>query len=369
MHPTDGALRRALDEPASLADADRQHVAACERCQRAMADAATDRDYAHTVLTAADETTGQSLETSWRRLTDEMSAQPHPAAAATPSHPRRRRLHRATVLGAAGAVLVIGGATAAAANDWLPVFRTESVAPVSVPVSMSDVTNLGGLADLSDLSAYGNWEHQTTPQLRSVPNAEAAAQRTGLTVTPVPDLPTGVTGEPTYHVVAQQSAVFQFSSAKTKRAVAQAGGTLPPLPGALDGAVLRLRAGPAVVRLWQQSSGLPTLVIAEIGAPVAESSGVSLDVLRDALLSLPGMPPELAAQLRAVTSDGTTLPIPVPADQFSTSATHVGSAPATLLRSTDGTLTGVVWVSDGLLRVVAGPLSESEVVSVANELG
>jgi len=368
MHPTDGALRRALDEPASLADADRQHVTTCERCQRAMAEAATDRDYARAVLTVADAPTQTSLEATWRRLTDATAAQPRPAAE-PPTRLRRRRLHRVTVLAAAGAVVVIGGATAAAANDWLPVFHTESVAPVSVPLSMSDVTNLASLADLSDLSAYGHWEHRTRPRLTSVPDVGAAEQRTGLTVMPVPDLPTGVTGDPTYHVIEQQSAVFQFSSAKVKHAVAQAGGTPPPLPEALDGAVLRLQAGPAVVRVWQQTSGLPTLVIAEIGAPVAESSGVPLDVLRNALLSLPGMPPELAAQLRAVTSDGTTLPIPVPENQFSTSATHVGSAPATLLRSTDGTLSGVVWVSDGLLRVVAGPLSESEVVSVANELG
>ena len=31
-HPTEGVLRRLLDEPAGVADADRQHVADCQRC-------------------------------------------------------------------------------------------------------------------------------------------------------------------------------------------------------------------------------------------------------------------------------------------------------------------------------------------------
>ena len=369
MHPTDGALRRALDEPASLADADREHVLTCPRCQGALSDAADDRDHASAAVTIDDWPDETSLEQQWRRLTDAVASQPQAATADLSTHPRRRRFHRATVLTAAGAVLVIGGATAAAAGDWLQVFRTESVAPVSVPLSMSDVTDVSALADLSDLSAYGRWQYLSNPRLLPVPNASAAEQRTGLTIAPVPDLPTGVTGSPSYHVVEQQSAVFTFSSNKASQAVNRAGGTLPALPQALDGAVLRLRAGPAVVRLWQQGSGIPTLVIAEIGAPVAESSGVPLAVFRDTLLSLPGMPPALADQLRTVTSDGTTLPIPVPRDQFTTSATEVGGTPATLLQSKDGTLCGVVWVSDGVVRIVAGPLSSSEVVSVANELG
>ncbi len=369
MHPTDGALRRALDEPASMSDADREHVLTCPRCQSGISDAADDRDHASAALALDDAHDETSLEQQWGRLSDAVASQSPATTGDISAHPRHRRLHRATVLTAAGAVLVIGGATAAAAGDWLQVFRTESVAPVSVPLSMSDVTDLSAMTGLSDLSAYGHWQYLSSPQLQPVPSANAAQQRTGLTLAPVPDLPTGVTGSPTYQVVEQQSAVFTFSSNKARQAVTRAGASLPALPEALDGAVLRLRAGPAVVRLWDQGSGIPTLVIAEIGAPVAESSGVPLAVFRDTLLSLPGIPPALADQLRAVTSDGTTLPIPVPRDQFTTSATDVGGTAATLLQSKDGTLCGVVWVANGVVRIVAGPLSASEVVSVANELG
>ena len=47
-HPTEGVLRRMLDEPAGVADSDRQHAAACPQCLAAVAtmreDAAADAD-------------------------------------------------------------------------------------------------------------------------------------------------------------------------------------------------------------------------------------------------------------------------------------------------------------------------------------
>jgi hypothetical protein len=372
MHPTDGALRRALDEPASLPDVDREHLATCAQCQQTLADATADRDYTQALLSGnvAVADTDQSLDAQWQQLRAAGATPTVSTSPGTAQRPRRRRVHRATVLTAAGAVLVIGGATAAAANDWLPVFHTESVAPVSISSSsMSDLTDLASAVDLSGLSAYGRWQQLSQSQLATVPDAAAAERRTGLTVMPLTDLPVGVTGEPSYHVVGQQSGVFQFSAQKAQNTVTAAGGALPALPPALDGAQLRLQAGPAVLRVWQQHSGIPSLVVAEVAAPTAQTSGVSLSVLRDALLSLPGLPSDLAAQLRAVTSDGTTLPIPVTNNQFTSSTTTVAGTPATLIASKDGALTGVIWVSDGIVRVVGGPLSESEVLSVANQLG
>ena len=41
-HPTDGTLRRLLDEPAGVADADREHVAGCPECLTGLAAAQQD---------------------------------------------------------------------------------------------------------------------------------------------------------------------------------------------------------------------------------------------------------------------------------------------------------------------------------------
>jgi hypothetical protein len=95
---------------------------------------------------------------------------------------------------------------------------------------------------------------------------------------------------------------------------------------------------------------------------------VPFDAARDYLLDLPGMPEEVEQQLRGYSADGTTLPLPVPADEATASETDVGGVPATLLRSRDGAFTAVVWVEDGVVTAVAGSLSDDEVLSVARGL-
>jgi anti-sigma factor RsiW len=89
---------------------------------------------------------------------------------------------------------------------------------------------------------------------------------------------------------------------------------------------------------------------------------------RDYLLSLPGLPEDIASQLRSFSGDGTTLPLPVPAEHVTTSTADVGGVPATVITSRDGTMAGVVWVDDGVVTAVVGSLSADEVLSVARGL-
>ena len=108
--------------------------------------------------------------------------------------------------------------------------------------------------------------------------------------------------------------------------------------------------------------------MARTAAPTAFSSGIPFETARDYLLDLPGMPEEVADQLRGYSADGGTLPLPVPADEAIASETDVDGVPATLLRSRDGALTAVVWVDEGVVTAVAGSLSADEVLSVARGL-
>ena len=167
----------------------------------------------------------------------------------------------------------------------------------------------------------------------------------------------------------KQVATFTFSQHKAAAAVNAAGQSLPPLPAGLDGAVLRLELGPAVVQTWSQQSGAPTLIVAQVVAPSASSNGIPLATLRDALLSLPGLPDDVAAELRAATGDGTTLPLPVPTDEYTTASADVSGTPATILTSRDQSVAGVVWLDGGVVTIVAGPLDAQEVLSVADGLG
>ncbi|NEK56689.1 hypothetical protein GCU56_02210 [Geodermatophilus sabuli] len=354
-HPTDGTLRRLVDEPVGVADADREHVAGCPVCLSGLAAAQADAALAGAALDAR---VSPDVDAGWHRLSHAVPVRARPASAART--PRRRALLRSPVVAVAGVVALLTGAGAAAAADWLQIFRTEQIAPVAV--SSAD------LVALPDLTAYGDVEVVEEPDVREVADAAAAEEATGLPVPQVGDLPRGVSGDPAYQAGGRLSAVFTFSAEEAAQAAAAAGETLPPAPPGLDGGQFRLSAGPGVAAVWSSDSGLPGLVVARAVAPTGESSGVPFETARDHLLSLPGLPDEVASQLRSFSGDGTTLPLPVPAEFVSSSGADVGGVPATVLTSRDGVLAAVVWVEDGIVTAVAGSLSADEVLSVARGL-
>src|SRR4051794_6444515 len=364
-HPTDGTLRRLLDEPAGVPDPDRQHVAGCPVCLAGLAEA---RQAASVTAAALDTDVVTDVDRGWLRLTAATSAR---TPARTPADARSRsatgaparrwsRAVRSPVVAALGVAIVLGGAGAAAATDWLQVFHTDQITPVQV--SSAD------LVALPDVSAYGDLRVVSEPNVREVPDAAAARAATGLDLPEVAELPTNVTGEPTYTVGDQLIADFTFSADRAAQAAAVAGEPLPPVPAGLDGSTFRLVAGPGTAATWSESRGLPALVVARVAAPTASSSGVPFETARDYLLSVPGLPDDLAAQLRAFPEGDSPLPLPVPAELATTSTADVGGHEATVLASRDGSMTGVVWVEDGVITAVGGSLSEDEVLTVAREL-
>lgn len=343
MHPSEGTLRRLVDEPDGVAAAEREHVAGCPPC-RAGLDAA--REDAELVAVALAADVAVDVDAAWQRL----------IAASPRRRSRFRALLRQPALAGVAAALVLGGAGVAAASGWLKIFQTEEIAPIAI-----------GAADLvavPDLDAYGELVVTREPDLHRVPDAATAAAETGLDVPRVATLPRGVSGEPVYQVGGRMTAVFTFSAERAARAA----GTAPPPPPDLDGTRLRLVAGPGVAQVWEQRSGAPGLIVGRAGAPRAYSSGASFETVRDYLLSLPGVPEDIAAQLRTFNADGSTLPLPVPSRHFTSSPDQVNGLPATVLAARDRTMAAVVWVQDGRVTVVAGSLDADEVLTVAREL-
>jgi len=265
---------------------------------------------------------------------------------------------RSPVVAVAGVVLLMTGAGIAAAADWLPIFRTEQIAPVTITAD--------DLVALPDLSAYGTVTVIDEPDVHRVADPAAAAALTGLAVPEVVDLPTGVSGEPEILAGGQAGLEFTFSAAKAAQAVAPA--TLPAPPPGLDGSRFRLAAGPGVMQVWTADSGLPALAVGRAVAPTGYSSGVAFGTARDYVLSLPGLPADLVSQLSTFSGDGTTLPLPLPADLVTSAPAEVNGTPAQVLTSTDGALTAAVWVQDGVVTVVGGSLSADEVLTVARGL-
>jgi hypothetical protein len=349
-HPTDGTLRRLVDEPEGVADADREHVAACSAC---LAGLATAREDAAAVSAALSVEIDPDIDEAWRRL---LGDERRPAAAV--AHERRWRAKlRSPLIATVGVGLVLGGAGAAAAANWLEIFRTEQVAPLAV-----DQADLVKLPDLTD---FGDVDVTKPVEIRQADDAAAAAARTGLSVPLVNALPRGVTGAPEYHVSDQASAEFTFSAEKARETGGE--GSPPPPPG-LDGSQFRLNAGPGLVAVWPSASGLPALIVGRAVAPTVDSSGIAFETARDYILSLPGLPEDVASQLRAFSREGSTLPVVVPTAEMTATATDVGGTPATVFTSRDGAVAAVIWVDDGKVTAVAGSLSDDEVLSVARNL-
>ncbi|TDD40227.1 hypothetical protein E1287_01545 [Actinomadura sp. KC06] len=356
-HPSDGTLRRILDEPSGVAGHDRDHVAGCAACLSGLAAVQEDADAAGSAL---DVGFTPDVEVGWNRLVAAVAAgEAAPEPAADPPGRWRTKL-RNPVVAIVGVVALLGGAGVAAAADWFQIFRAEKVAPVTAPRA--------DLVRLPELDAFGDLAVTSKIEVRQVADAAAARKATGLAVPRVSGLPRGVTGEPAYRVGGKASALFTFSMAKTAQTVASAGGKAPPPPPGLDGSRYRLGAGPGVVMAWSQGRPAPALIVARAVAPTVYSSSVPFATARDYLLSLPTLPENVRAQLRAYSGTGTTLPLFVSVEKMKTSTADVGGIPATVLTARDGAMAGVVWADDGIVTAVAGSLSAGEVLSVARGL-
>ncbi|HKY69193.1 MAG TPA: hypothetical protein VJM49_22575, partial [Acidimicrobiales bacterium] len=268
---------------------------------------------------------------------------------------------RRPVVAGVAVAAVLAGAGAAAATDWLQIFRTERIAPVSLSTA-----DLNAVPDLED---YGEVVVSGDPDVHEVADAAAAAAETDLDVPEAASLPRGVSGEPTYQVGGEVSVTFTYSEDEAARTAAEAEQPLPPAPPGVDGSRVRLVAGPGVAAIWAESVGGPDLVVGRALAPRAFSdSGVPFEALRDHLLSLPGLPEDVAASLRAFGTEGSTLPLPVPTEHVTTSSAEVDGVPATVFATRDRSLAAVTWVEDGVMTVVAGPLDADEVLAVAGSL-
>lgn len=358
-HPSEGVLRRLLDEPAAVAASDRDHAATCSRCHAELAGMRNDADLVGAFFPQVGE---PDIDNGWRRLSSATASGRRSPLGVAHLGGRVRNLIRRPVVAGVAVAAVLAGAGTAAANDWFQIFETEKIAPVAF--SASD------LNALPDLRSYGDVSLDGQPDVRRVTDAATAGEETGLDVPEVTRLPRGVVGDPVYQVGNEMAVTFTFSAVRAAQAAAAAGERLPTPPPGMDGSEVRLVAGPGVAQVWRsQSSGVPALVVGRALAPRAfSSSGVPFEAMRAYLLSLPGLPRQVAATLRTFNADDSTLPLPIPAGRVTTSSAQVAGEPATVLASRDATMAAVAWVDDGVLTVVAGSLGADEVLSVARGL-
>ncbi len=276
------------------------------------------------------------------------------------------------VMAAAAAVVVIGAAAfTGLADTVLTVFEPKQVATVQV-----DPSQLRGIPDPSQ---YGTLTWIVKPAPHTVASASAASAEAGFTVLSPASLPAGVPAALRFTVINEAKATFQFDEAKARAAAAQVSATIPPMPAAIASTTLTMTGGPAIVQQYggggsattYSGGSVPTgatLIIVQARAPVVTSNGATVQELRDYALVQPGIPPSVAAQIRAIGDPVRTLLIPVGIDPQNARTATVRGTQGYLVGDQTGLGSGVVWLERGYVFAVMGSLKESELLSLVNGL-
>jgi len=364
-HLADGTLRRMVDDPDAKVGADAAHLESCAECQ-ARFEAVSDDARSISALLAVPEArvdVGRAFAT----VMGAPQARPALGLRLPFFRPSARPLTLAFVAAVAAAALVV---VAFAANGFF--FKPTTVK--TVPITFADIEALSQLANYGTLT----WTKQ--PELQATTSAaDAAAIAGGLQPPVVAKLPAGVSTTVTYGGMSEAQATFTFSAAKAAASAAAQGKTLPTMPAEMDGATLTITVGPAVGEVYGNLSNpangadtntinLPQLIVARSAAPQATATKVSLTQFEDYILAQPGISDQLKNAIKAIGDPSTTLLIPVPVQYATSAQVTVQGVEGVALGDNTGVGSGVVWVKNGSVYVVAGSIKQSDALDIANNL-
>ncbi len=371
--PDPGALRALLDgERPDL----RAHVDGCESCTAQSAALSTDGGWAASVLAG-----GPGPVDAERALRHRVREAPSgPVAAPMPA--RRRRPDLTRFAAALIAVVVIAGivtpAGRAAADALLATFRAESIQVVPVDVATLDPRALEGLLEVAQVDGP-----EDIVQPNRVGSLTEAAQVAGF----MPEaldaaaLPANLGGSsfipgldpPDEGEVVDSIEVTRPASTGAVEIIVSAPQQVrisfpdeAGIPAELVGTTLVLDLPGVVLQAVGGEEGIPAFVRGEAGLlGVAVEGGRTLAEVRDALLALPGLPPETVAALRGIEDWETTLPLPVPLGSVAFENTTVDGHPGVAFGDDTGLGAALLWRSDGRFVGVGGLLPLSDVRRIA----
>ncbi|MGA8295578.1 MAG: hypothetical protein WB770_00875, partial [Acidimicrobiales bacterium] len=116
-------------------------------------------------------------------------------------------------------------------------------------------------------------------------------------------------------------------------------------------------------------SDIGPLAILTAARPIATSTGATTSEIETFLLSRPGVPADLAAEIRLLGNLQSTLPIPTPPGANSES-TEIDGSRAVVLVDNGNSASGAIWEDhSGVVHAVAGLLSKGDLLGVAQQIG
>jgi hypothetical protein len=353
-HLDDGTLRRFIDEPAALDAPAREHAGSCAVCRKRAEEIAANAQFTANRLSGDVEVSAMPvLERLQRRLE---------------APPTRAAWYRPLAACAAAAAFVLalfftplGGY----ARSLLTIFEPQQFQPIDV--TQNELQDLHLLPHAGDIGTIQTLRKAHRTYYAAI---DGAQKHLAFTVLRPAVLPAHFGTVHSFFTMTPSAAAFTFSARKARAFEARSHKTLPPMPPALDGTSVRIDTG-SVFNAHYEGSGPQKQAFFELieaQAPRVTSSGAPPDVLENYVLSMPNIAPQLASQIRALRDIRTTVPVPVRIDKQSAHRVEVQGVQGLAVGDNTGLGAGVMWQKNGIVYVVAGPLSMKDVLAVANGL-
>ncbi|BDE05555.1 hypothetical protein WPS_08310 [Vulcanimicrobium alpinum] len=275
--------------------------------------------------------------------------------------------------GPALALAVAAGLPLAVLADPLSVFQPQQVRAVSVTAA-----DVKALRALPPLDAFGTVRGTRSPAVEDVGSAAEAAHEAGYALRVPATVPAALATDVHYRVTGRVRTTFTFSGAKARAWARSRKVAFTPVPGGLDGAVYTATLRPIALieygamprpdesRRRQRTRSFLTVMQAPL--PSVSANGAPVATLARWFSEQPGIPPHLAAEVRAIGDPTQTLPIPVRFDKQTAASVDVDGVKGLAIGDETGIGSAVVWTKDGKLYAVGGALAQSELLAVANAL-
>ena len=259
-------------------------------------------------------------------------------------------------------LLVIFSSVRNAGQQFLNLFRVQEVQTVQLTQEFLD--------SLPEPDAeLIQWVEEPTGdgEAREVTLAEAE-DALGFALAQLADLPDNLQTDPKVMITDAEEAAFTVDLPTARNYIWALGGDGTMLPDAMEGAVFRVTM-PQVGMLFyaaKEDSEQGVRFIQTTSPTLAAPDEIDMDSIREGLLDLEILPPELAAQLRAIDDWESTLVLPLV--EGMSEEVSVGSATAVRFFGVDDDDRMLVWFDQGRIHVLSTDMSDIDLAALAENV-
>ncbi|MDP2726652.1 MAG: hypothetical protein Q8P59_03840 [Dehalococcoidia bacterium] len=269
------------------------------------------------------------------------------------------------VLVAGMAAFALLPALRAAAQDPLGIFRVKRFATVTI-----DPSTLPAPKGAADPTGMGSLTIHQMPSVTTVASVKEAQALVDFSVRVPKSIPGGLETTSKVSVTKEGRFSYTFDLQKAREYLASLGMGMVDLPATLNGATITATIPSQVmIEYRSQTQNGQSLVLSQGHSPVLEAPpGLDVEQLRRQLLSLPGLPPELAAQLQSIEDWQHTAVIPLPKDSANSKEVTVDGVKGLSIQASSDQGHALLWEKGGVIYGMAGGLTPEELLATANSL-